>query len=111
MLYSRAEKLSRQPYRYGGNRPFPENHVFLYMSELNTYLKLFISYLEIERGMSWHTLDAYRRDCGRFLGESVMICQRSRTSLIFSLPSASEDGVIRASSAASRPCAPSSSSC
>ena len=67
MLYIRAEKLSRQPYRYSGHRPFPANHVFLYMSELKTYLKLFISYLEIERGMSWHTLDAYRRDCGRFL--------------------------------------------
>jgi integrase/recombinase XerD len=37
------------------------------MVRLSTYLDSFLTHLDIERGLSPHTVDAYRRDCGRFV--------------------------------------------
>jgi len=37
------------------------------MVRLSTYLDSFLTHLDVERGLSPHTVDAYRRDCGRFV--------------------------------------------
>ncbi len=39
------------------------------MLQLKTCLKTFLTHIEIERGLSPNTVDAYRRDCERFLGD------------------------------------------
>ena len=39
------------------------------MLQLNTCLKTFLAHIQIERGLSPNTVDAYRRDCERFLAD------------------------------------------
>jgi integrase/recombinase XerD len=34
---------------------------------MNDYLDMFLNYLQVEKGLSGNTLDAYSRDIGRYL--------------------------------------------